>query len=191
MGGLEAIERVVGLHVEADCTGPRGEFFTEVVSVRPDSVHFRQTVGGKLRTEIVVNGLEAWTIDPETGEKKDAPDGVRGFARSHEFHLLFLELDRRYVEHRFGELDEVGGQACRRVEMLQQNGRAASVCISEESSLPLELTMLPPAEFGDEAIRIYPEDWRLIDGVRFFEAFELTHGEETFTYEYRVIRPNF
>ena len=191
MGGREAIERLAGLSVEAECTGPRGAFFTQVDSARPDEVRFRQSVDGTLRTEIVVDGSEVWTIDPETGERKAAPEAMRGFARGHEFHLLFLELDRRYAEHRLGALEAVGEEPCRRVEMLQQDGRGASVCVSSKSHLPLVLEMLPPADFGDDPIRVYPKRWRAIEGIRFFEAFELTHGEDTFTYDYRAIRPDF
>ncbi len=74
--------------------------------------------------------------------------------------------------------------------MSDQQSRPASICISDESHLPLMLEMNPAG--AASPVRVYFENWQWRDGIRYFWAFNLTEGgpERTFRYDYRDIRPN-
>jgi hypothetical protein len=185
LGGRAAIGMLRSLAVEADCTGPGGEFRTRVESLRPDAVYFRQR-DGEGSTEIWSTGGRTWTRDAESGWK-ELDDGVRDFVRGHEFHLLVLELETRFTAHRLNHSTlEVG---CRRIDMEDLAGHPASVCVRESDGLPASLEMNPPGAQGPILVRF--EDWREIEGIRYFHAFVLTEGtERTFTYRYRTIEPD-
>ncbi|MGD8377530.1 MAG: hypothetical protein PVF68_15465 [Acidobacteriota bacterium] len=187
LGGREAIGALGSLAVEADCTGPDGEFRTRVESLRPGSVYFRQAADGRV-TELWSTPERTWRADPEGGTS-GVDAGVRPFLRGHEFHLLLFELESRFSSHRRGDAVEVGGRSCRKVEMEDDSGHPAAVCIDESDGTPLMLEMNPEGAAGP--IRIHFTDWREVEGLRYFHAFELTEGpERTFTYRYRILVPD-
>lgn len=213
--GGDAIDDFRSLAVRAACTGPGGPFTTEVLSLRPDRTFFRQSSeSGEI--ELVVRGEKAWRVDPESGLWKKQGKDVREFVRGHEFHLLFLELDRRFDRHTLpvgeDEPDEepggaaaaagapveaegaaspvAGAEPCVRVEMVDLQGAPAAVCIGEESGLPVWLEYQPGGRRKEPTLHLRPEGWREIDGVLYLEGFTLEHGEELFTYRYERIEPN-
>lgn len=186
LGGRRAIDGLASLAVEADCSGPGGPFRTRVESLRPDAVHFVQRAGDHT-TELWSTGEATWRLDA-AGEPEIVDDGARSFLRGHEFHLLVLELEERFSEHRLGGADRVEGRACRRIAMRDADGRPASLCVDDESFLPLELVTNPPGAAGPLTLR--PADWREVGGILYFHSFELGEGpDRVFTYRYDSIRP--
>lgn len=187
LGGRAAIGELTSLAVEADCTGPGGAFRTRVESLRPDAVYFQQhSTDGS--TEIWSTADGTWTRDATKGLSK-LDDGVRDFVRGHEFHLLVLELETRFSGHRLRDATPGSSAECRRIDMEDPSGHPASACIREADGLPIWLEMNPPGAQGPIVIRF--EDWREIQGIRYFHAFVLTEGaERTFTYRYRTLEPN-
>ena len=193
LGGPEAIRSVKSLRVQATCSGPRGPFETEVLSYRPESTLFRQE-SDRGSVEMVVVGDVGWTRDRESGEIKPLSAGMRSFVRSHEFHLLVLEMDQRYSDHAQADpdSDQEGGSPahCQLIEMRDRLNLPVSVCIASDTNLPARMTVTPAAEFGDDVIRITFEDWKRIDGVMYFHSFTLYQGEDEFRYKYQSIQPN-
>lgn len=186
LGGREAIAELRSLSVTADCSGPGGAFRTRVDSLRPDAVYLLQRAGDR-STEVWSTATATWTRSAE-GAIEPAP-GARSFLRGHEFHLLILELEERFSDHRLGETVRVDGRECRRIEMTDDGGRPASLCVDESGGLPLELEMSP--EGARDTLRIRLDDWRQIEGIRYFHSFLLTEGpDRTFTYRYETIEPN-
>jgi hypothetical protein len=94
LGGDDTVKNLKSLAVVADCTGPNGDFVTQVFSLRPDKVLFRQESARGV-TELMVVGEEGWSRNQETGEWQPVSEGVVYFARGHEFHLWLLERDTR------------------------------------------------------------------------------------------------
>jgi hypothetical protein len=73
--------------------------------------------------------------------------------------------------------------------MEDESGHPASLCIDESDGMPVALEVNPPGAQGP--IRIRFDDWREVEGIRYFHFFELTEGpERTFTYRYRSLEPN-
>lgn len=186
LGGREPIAALRSLAVEAHCSGPGGGFRTWVDSLRPGAVHFRQeSEDGTM--EIWSTAEATWSRGVEGGLEL-IDDGPRSFLRDHEFHLLILELETRFSEHRLGELVQLDDVACRRIVMTDGAGRPAAVCVDETDGLPLVLEMNPEGAAGPLRIRL--ADWREIEGIRYFHSFVLTEGSDrTFTYRYEKIAP--
>jgi hypothetical protein len=191
-GSPAAIAAVTSLTAFADCTGPGGNyktFHTEVISLRPDRALFRQTAGGHT-VELFVAGDVGWSRNVETGAVEPLPPAMMGIVRGHEFHLMFLELDRRYRNPRLAGRDMVGERACLVVAMTDAAGKPASVCVDEESKLPLRVSFEPPGGPKPQTIHVMPRRWTEVAGIRWVGAFTLRQGDETYTYDYTSIRPN-
>jgi hypothetical protein len=184
LGGREAIARLRSLSVEARCGGPGGDFVTRVDSFRPGLTYFKQTADDG-EAEIWSNGEATWHRGADGGVE-ELPGPGRYFVRAHEFHLLLLELESRFSDHRLGAWSEVAGRRCRLIEMTDESGQAAALCVAESDGLPLRLEMNPQGAEG--AVRITFDGWRQIGDLWFFSGFTLTEGpERTFTYAYERI----
>lgn len=185
LGGRETLEALRSLSVTADCTGPEGPFETRVSSFRPGAAYFHQRAGERA-TEIWSTPGKTWTTG-EDGGSRELPTAVRDFVRAHEFHLLLLEIESRFSAHRLGATDSAG--TCQRVEMLDEAGLPAAICLERSSGLPSLLELNPSEAQGP--IRVRFSDWKAIEGIRYFHSFVLTEGSErTFTYDYKALEPN-
>lgn len=186
LGGRETISQLRSLAAEADCEGPDGTFLTRVESLRPDAVYFQQRDDDH-STAIWSTDDRTWR-DSESGPQ-DLSDSVRSFVRGHEFHLLILELETRFSHHRLGATDSTLGTPCQRLDMEDSAGQPASICVGKSEGLPINLELNPPEAQGP--IRIRFDDWKEVQGIRYFHSFVLTEGpDRTFTYQYRTLEPN-
>lgn len=187
LGGREAIDSLRSLSIEADCTGPGGEFHSRVDSFLPGRTYFRQRAGDS-ETQIWSTPERTWRRKGDGGFE-DLGEEIRYFVRAHEFHLLLLELESRFSNHRSAGSSSMNGIPCLSIEMEDESGQAASLCVAEADSLPLVLEMNPIGAEGP--VRVTFDDWRDIGGLRYFFAFTLTEGpERTFTYSYKRIQPD-
>jgi hypothetical protein len=191
LGGKQAINDLRSLAVTAACSGPGGAFRTEVDSFRPGLVRFRQSSdqnSGDGANEIWSNPDRTWSLDSEGRAKEHAP-GVRQFVRSHEFHFEIMEVLERFSGHRMGKTANLRDQACTTVLMEDHAGQNASLCISNETRLPVMLEVNPEGAAGP--VRVWFENWQWHDDLRYFHAFDLTEGpDRSFRYDYDSIRPN-
>ncbi|MDH4036146.1 MAG: hypothetical protein OEY32_12255 [Candidatus Krumholzibacteria bacterium] len=186
LGGREAIGRLHSLSVAANCIGPDGHFRTWVESVRPGSVHFRQSDG--------VDSIAVWSTPDSTwlsdgARMVEGDPRVRAFVRGHEFHLDLFEIDTRFSGHTVAGMDTVDGHACARVDMRDEGGSPAAIFIDEESGLPRLLELNPAGAEG--TLRIMFDDWREVAGLMVFFAFGMAEGpDRNFIYRYTEIVPN-
>jgi hypothetical protein len=181
LGTEGARANVRSLRTIAEGSGPDGLFVTSVTSIRPDTVYFHQQTG--------LGTTEIWSTPERTwgGSRREAyaefGPSVRAFVRNHEFHLLLLDIRARFAGFTLSGTDNVGGESCLRVAMTDEEGNDASVCVSEDDWLPLELTLNSPE--ADGPIRIEFADWREVDGLELFHSFRLHEGgDDVFTYDY-------
>jgi hypothetical protein len=189
-GPAAAIAEVESLTAVADCTGPEGSSFkTEVISLRPDRARFLQDFGEE-KIDLTVAGQVGWSRDAKTGTVKPMTEGFIGVVRGHEFHLMFLELERRNRDPRLSGRDTVGGKPCLVVSATDDGGRPTSVCIDEKTKLPVRFSYEPSGGPKSQTIHVVPSGWIEIAGIRWINGFTLRQGDEVFTYRYASIRPN-
>ncbi len=186
MGG-EALDRVESLSVTADCAGPRGSFLTEVESGGDGRVVFRQTVGDRSATRVLVGDV-GW-VQGSDGEIQLLDKDSKSMVRGHEFHLQVLEPERRYSEPHTVSFGELGDQPAIEVAFTGEGGRPVSIFYRRDDHLPAGMVFVPAGE-DPETITVVYGDWRTIEGVKLFGSFELTHGDSVFTYEYTRVELN-
>ena len=184
MGGV-AIDRIEGLSIKADCTGPRGAFVTEVHSGGDGQVVFHQEVGDRWATRVVAGDV-AWAKG-SGGEIQLLGDDMKSMARGHEFHMQVLAPEQRYSDPRTAGVGEFAGGSAVEVAFTNQ-GRPLSIFYRLDDHLPAGM-VFEPAGDDPETITIVYDDWQTIQGVKYFGSFELTHGENAFTYDYTRIEP--
>lgn len=201
MGG-KAIRGVKSLDVRAACTGPDGSSFTtEVTSIFPDQTLFKQSSDAGA-AEWVAIADKAWRIDRELGKRESAKKMVR-VIRGHEFHAMLFELDTRFGDHTVPrELEEGGTEVepeapssgdavdCERVEMRDEYGAPAAVCLDPETLLPVRLSFQPAGKKKEPTLELDLQSWTEIEGVRYLQKFTLRQGDDAFTYDYQEILPN-
>ena len=181
LGTESARANVRSLRTIAEGSGPNGLFVTSVTSIRPDTVYFHQQTG--------LGVTEIWSTPERTwgGSSREAyadfGPSVREFVRNHEFHLLLLDVRERFSGFTLEGTDTVDEEPCLRVAMTDGRGNDASLCVSEDDWLPLQLTLDSPEAVGP--IRIEFADWREVAGLRLFYSFRLQEGaDDVFTYDY-------
>jgi hypothetical protein len=185
LGGREAIGRLEGLSVQADCSGPGGAFRTYVVSARPDRVFFRQSDG---EDSLAVWSTSVLTWMSDGGAPQVADPHVRSFVRGHEFHLMLFDLETRFSDIKEAGSDVMGGLAGLRLNMKDAAGHPAALLLDEETAMPLALELNPEGAAG--TVRVFFDAWEKKGSLLYFHAFELTEGEDRrFTYHYLSIVP--
>jgi hypothetical protein len=171
--------------VTADCTGPGGEFTSEVFWRRPDRTLLRQSDAAGVR-ELLAHGERAWARDSgDDARAAPLPAGTASMVHGHAFHPTLFELDRRFREHRAAG---TGPGGCLRVEMLDGGNRPAAVCLDPRSKLPKWFSFEPEGPGG--TIELHLSDWQRYADLLYFTAFTLRQGEEEYRWFYRSIRPN-
>lgn len=186
LGGRAAIGRLESLSAAADCAGPGGHFRTWVESLRPGSVHFRQSDG--------TDSVAVWSTPDSTwlsngGDVVAGDERVRAFVRGHEFHMQLFEAETRFSGHAVAGSDTVDGHTCTLVTMKDEAGDPAVLLLDQKTALPRMLELNPPGAAGP--VRVYFDDWRRVGNLVCFFSFRMTEGPgRTFSYRYTEIIPN-
>ena len=183
MGGATAVAALDSLRVNAECTGPGGAYTSTVAWRRDGFTLMRQTDQTGERT-LLAEGDRVWRLEGATGSE-ELPAELAAMVHGHAFHPTLFELDRRFHEHRAAGSGEDG---CLRVEMLDEAGRPASVCLDPETRLPVRFSFLPAGPGGE--IRMRLAGWRRVGELRYFNSFILEQGDEVYRWVYSTIEPN-
>jgi hypothetical protein len=190
LGSAAAREAVRTLTAVADCTSPRGAYVTEVQSVRPDRVSFRQTWPDGGVFHVVAVGSEAWALDDETGTYAPAGPQLASAARAHEFQLLALELDRRLTGLEPGDPAELDDLRCRRVHGLGSLGERCTAWFDAETNRLVALDRPDPRPPEGGVIRTRFTGWQAVDGVLLADDVTVTDREGEFRLRFRELVPN-
>lgn len=209
-GSAEPFE---GISSRARCTGPNGSSFTtEIVSLADGTVRFDQ-VHPNARAEILVAGGNVFTGSsgtegehqsgaphggqgPEAATSEAARDGapqlepappvLEAFVRGHELHRMILELgDRFHVAN--PDSRSLNADGC--IQLEDNEGKPAELCVAEETGLPTRLDLSVPEEIGGGTVRIEFEDWREVHGTQLPYHARFLHAGEVHTYEFFEVLP--
>jgi hypothetical protein len=189
MGGQEAIDRLESVAAVADCTGPNGAFTTEVLSLRPNKVLFRQA-SAQGAAELIVIGDQGWSRHAESGALDPLSAGMIYFARGHEFHLWLLELDKRYHDHQLAGEEMMDDILCHKLTMRAADESLVTLWLDANTYLPHQWQYPLPAAFGGDVLRYVLTEWQPVGDLTLFHAFTLYQGSTLFTYHYGSIALN-
>src|SRR5215203_2526113 len=96
IGERREIARVRSLQAFADCTGPNGNYTTEIYSARNGRLIFKQVRadGGTYLGH--ANGQVFWTKDEQSGDFTLADTRTAAVWRGHDFQFLAMEITERF-----------------------------------------------------------------------------------------------
>lgn len=98
IGTPDALAGIQTISATADCTSPWGTYTTEIHSGRGGRVWFKQTWTDRAPSLIVINREGAWVTDLATGQTEILDATSVSMIRAHEFQMIPLTLNERYVD---------------------------------------------------------------------------------------------
>jgi len=189
LGSAEGVAAVRSIRARARCTGPRGPYSTLIESARGSRLRFSQHWPDGRSFVALVVGPHAWTIDQESGEREALPDDARAGVRSHEFQMLPLTIEERFVNP-----VEVGTEVF-------DDARCATYSATDELGLPCRLYIDPVSSLlrglrvanyyspGDQVV-IRLADWRPVAGVLMPWRATATDGQGDWVFDFEKIESN-
>lgn len=161
---------------------PEGLWNVHVLSQPPDKVLVYQ-IRQDGHAEFGTDGDLIWRRDPFSGEAEALPESYRYFLHSHELMRLGDRLAQWHALD-YGETSRAEDQACTELELIDEFGNTARLCLGEEG-LPLRISLNTPEIYGDETIHVLPVEWRESDGRTYLAIYHLLHGEARYRWNFQ------
>lgn len=184
LGGRGAIERVGTIRAVAACTGPTGDYETEVISTRDGRLYFRQRHAGRPDFTGIVNGPHAWSPDPESGAPRVlAPPHVQ-MLRGHEFQMIPLTLRERYSAPDLRGPTALDGRPCQRVRGESRDGGRHELYFDDTDHRLRAIRQTRP---DGAPIVTYLEEWRRVGDVTVPRKIRVTDPSGEFVLDFHTI----
>ena len=166
MGGRRALEEIKSIKADADCTGPKGAYKTELSSARGDRLMFRQTRVGRESFLVFVNGKRAWSKSEETGKIAPLDKKTVAAIRSHEFQMIAIATRERYSKPQLEGYEKFAGSRAIKVRMMDELGNPCHVFFDADSHLMAGMVIVNPMGEAGETVRIVFNRWSQIGKVK-------------------------
>ncbi len=184
VGSPSARAAIGGIAAQAEASGPRGAFRSEVLSLTGDSARFRLTKGAEA-TEILLAAGKPFQRAAAGGGFEAADAALASFVRGHEVHRMLLDLEQRFRPD--ARAVEPGCLALR-----GPDGLAVTLCRAGTGELPGTIALELPAAAGGGNVTLELGDWRSLPSapeVQLPFTVDFLHGSERHTYRYTTVLP--
>jgi hypothetical protein len=184
VGPPSARAAIGGIAAQAEASGPRGAFRSEVLSLTGDSARFRLTKGAEA-TEILLAAGKPFQRAAAGGGFEAADAALASFVRGHEVHRMLLDLEQRFRPD--ARAVEPGCLALR-----GPDGLAVTLCRAGTGELPGTIALELPAAAGGGSVTLELGDWRSLPSapeVQLPFTVDFLHGSERHTYRYTTVLP--
>jgi len=188
IGGKKEIAKVRRLQAFAVCTGPNGNYTTEIYSARNGRLIFKQVRAAAGGSSYVgqTNGQMFWTHD-ETRNDFTLADGRAAFAwRSHDFQFLAMEIAERFRDFALAGEETFGGKAALKLNATDEIGNPASVFFDQETRLLRGFVIQNPFD-KSETIRTVFDEWRSVGRLKLPSKVTATDKKGDFVLNFREI----
>jgi hypothetical protein len=165
IGGREELAQVRNIQAVADCTGPGGNYSTEIYSATDSRLVFKQVKRGGATFIGHTNGENFWTTD-KMGDVSLAGKNEAFAWRSHEFQWLAFGLLERFRAPSFAGDEDFAGRRATKLKLTDELGKPAFFFFDKESGLMLGFTVLNPFERKPETIRIVFNEWKQVGKIK-------------------------
>lgn len=184
LGGRRAIERVTSVRGVAACTGPTGDYETEVISTRDGRLYFRQRHEGRADFVGIITGPRAWSPDPESGAPRAlAPPHIQ-MLRGHEFQMIPLNLRERYQTLEHVGPTELEGHHCLLVRGESRDGGTHELFFDDGDHRLRAIRQTGP---DGSTIVTYLEEWHLVGDVRVPRRVRVTDPSGVFVLDFHTL----
>lgn len=164
MGGAPALARISSIAAAARCTSPRGEYVTELHSMRGDRLMFIQLWPEHAPLVAYLNGRYAWTRDQFSGAVEPLEPISASIIRAHEFQILPIVMRSRYRDLRMSGQEIFAGTRCHVVGMTDELGYPCRAYFSRETHLWAGMALTDPRQ-PEQFVRVRVDKWSRVDQV--------------------------
>jgi len=162
MGGEKELGKIQSITALATCTGPRGNYTTEVYSMRGDRLMFKQVTSTGEVFLGYVNGEVAWTKNQTTAHVSAIDKSYTSMLRGHEFQMMAIILPERYKNPVVEGEEYFAGKRCIKIRMIDQLDSPCQAYFDTSSRLLAGLVFVDPRP---DTVRIVFNEWKRINKV--------------------------
>lgn len=162
MGGAKELMKIQSITALAKCTGPRGNYTTEVHSMRGDRLMFKQVSANGEVFLGYVNGELAWTKDQTTAHVSAIDKNYASMLRGHEFQMMAIVLPERYKNPIIEGEEYFAGKQCIKIRTIDQLESPCQIYFDTSSRLLAGLVFVDPRP---DTIRVVFNEWKQINKV--------------------------
>jgi len=186
IGGKGEIAKVITLKAFADCTGPNGNYTTEIQSAQSGPLIFRQVRAGGSSYLGQVNGEIFWTQDEKSGEFTLADRRAALAWRSHDFAFLVMEIGEKFSELTPAGEEEFNGRRAWKLNGRDALGNPAALFFDRQTKLVLGVVMRNPFE-NTETIRTVFNQWKAVGALKLPAKITVTDKKGDFVLNFKEI----
>ncbi len=189
IGAKSTRERVKSIYAVADCSGPNGNYTTEIDSATGARLVFRQFRPNGKSYIGIQNGLVYWTRT-DAGDF-DLADVKAGFVwRSHDYQRIALEIGQRFRDYVVAGEEEFAGKRAWKLDAKDELGNEASVFFAISDGLLIGFTIRNPFSNSPESIRTVFSEWKQVGKLKLPSVATATDKSGDFVLRFREIRLN-
>lgn len=170
---------------QAECKGPKGTYKT-IVHSAVDYTYFKQTFSYSSDPfEAVIIGDSAFQIVNDSIESSFGKEVIAAL-KSHEFHMILIDLKKRY--HEFSDPKSVSDQL--KVNALDELNNPVEILFRKGASEIQSITMRNPGD-TTERITFSYTNWTVIQGKKLPAHVMIKQGaDKVFTFDFTKIEVN-
>ena len=189
IGGRKEIAKIQSLQAVADCTGPNGNYTTEIYSARNGRLIFKQVSANGNIYLGQTNGPTFWTKDEKSGEFSLADNRSAAAWRGHDFQFLAMEVATRFRDFIYAGEENFTSRSALKLNATDELGNPASVFFDKETRLLRGFTVQNPFD-QTETIRIVFNEWKQIGKLKLPSRVTATDRKGDFVLNFRAIGLN-
>jgi thiol-disulfide isomerase/thioredoxin len=190
MGGESVLSQIRDIRAVADCSGPREPYTTEIISVRPDRLFFKQTYPTREPFVAFVNGQYSWLKNEKTGEVSRAEKEVTAAVRGHEFQMIAIAPQERYRGAAVVGFEDFAGAPSVKVRVTDELGKPLYLFFNLSTRLMSGMLMEDTRSQTGETVRVVFNEWKTVGGARLPSKVTATDRAGDFVLNFREMLLN-
>lgn len=165
IGSTKEIAKVRNLRAFADCTGPNGNYATEIYSATGGRLIFSQTNAKGAVYTGQTNGRTFWTKDEKNKDFSLSDDRTASIWRGHDFQFLAMEIGERFKNFTFAGEENFVEKSALKLNATDEIGNTANIFFDKETRRLLGFIIQNPFD-KNETIRVHFNEWRPIGKLK-------------------------
>jgi ketosteroid isomerase-like protein len=187
IGGLSNILRVQNIYSLANCTGPNGEYQTEIHSASESKTIFRQIRKNKRDYVGIVNGDTYWT----SGKEIEISNKYLAFAwRSHELQWIATHLTERFQDLKYNGYEYFAGKQAVKLSGIDELNKTAQLYFDINTNLLLGIIIFSPISEKPETIRLEIKEWKKVGNLQLPSSVSFLDQQGIFELNFHTIKIN-
>jgi hypothetical protein len=190
IGGSKDLSEIRSIHAVADCTGPNGNYSTEIFSAHDGRMVFRQVRQNGTVYYGQTNGQTFWTKDETTGKFSFADKRAAAVWRGHDFARLAAEVAERFRDFTFAGDEKFADKTALKLRAVDELGNPVEIFFDKGTKLILGLTTQNPFSEQPELVRTVINEWKRVGNVKLPSKVTATDKKGDWVLNFREISLN-